>query len=95
MQNEEHRLLTAAASMALIGAIIGLGKLLQSRERLTWRLAIGRAITTSALAVAAFSVLAWIPGISIYAVIGMGALLASLGESFIEKLINRSIGGKD
>lgn len=95
MQNEEHRLLTAAASMALIGAIIGLGKLLQSRERLTWRLAIGRAITTSALAVAAFSVLAWIPNISIYAVIGMGALLASLGESFIERLINRSIGGKD
>lgn len=56
-------------------------------ERITWRLAIGRAIVTAGLAVAAFSVLAFIPDAPKLLIAGVSALAASLGESGIERII--------
>ena len=69
-------------------AIIGVGKLLQSGGKLTWKLVAGRAIVTSALGIGAFSVLAWLPDIPDLALVGIAALLASLGESLLETAIN-------
>ena len=77
-----------ATVVAAIGAIIGLGKLLQSGEKLTLRLAIGRGITTAALSVIAFAIMAWMPEIDPIAVVGISVFLASVGESELEKLVN-------
>ena len=95
MQNEEQRLLVAALSIAGVGALIGFGKLLQSKVQITWRLAIGRAITTGALSVCAFAVLAWIPDANIPAIMGIGVFLASLGDSAIENIINSYVNKSD
>ncbi|KVU68946.1 hypothetical protein WK72_14580 [Burkholderia ubonensis] len=76
-----------------MGVIIGLGKLLASNEKFTWRLAIGRAIVSAGLAVAAGSLLAFVPGMSQMAVLGLAAASSVLGEQFLEKLIHIRAGG--
>ncbi|HEF4732925.1 hypothetical protein [Burkholderia multivorans] len=76
-----------------MGVVIGLGKLLASNEKFTWRLAIGRSIVSAGLAVAAGSLLAFIPGMSQMAVIGLAAASSVLGEQFLEKLIHLRAGG--
>ena len=92
--NEFQRTLYAAISVSIIGFFIGIGKLLQSRVKITWRLMIGRGITTGALAMASFSVLAWMPDVSLVAIVGIGALIASIGESAIENIINSYVSKK-
>lgn len=76
-----------------MGVIIGLGKLLASDEKFTWRLAIGRAIVSAGLSVAAGAIIAFIPGLNQMAVLGLAAASAVLGEQFIEKLIHLKAGG--
>lgn len=76
-----------------MGFVIGLGKLLASNEKFTWRLAIGRAIVSSGLAVAAGALLAFVPGMTQMAVIGLAAASSVLGEQFLEKLIHLRAGG--
>jgi hypothetical protein len=76
-----------------MGVIIGLGKLLASDEKFTWRLAIGRAIVSAGLSVAAGAIIAFIPGLSQMAILGLAAASAVLGEQFIEKLIHLKAGG--
>lgn len=88
MKNE-NEVFTIAAIVAGVGAIIGIGKLLQSTENLTPRLIAGRAITTAALALVAFAILAWLPDLPAEAMVGFSALIASLGEQSVEKMINR------
>lgn len=86
--HDSHPLITVAA----IGAIAGLGKLLISNEPITIRLAVGRAISSSLLGVSAGTVMVWIPDISYTALVGLSAALASLGTSAIERLLQRFIG---
>jgi len=76
-----------------MGVVIGLGKLLASDEKFTWRLAIGRSIVSAGLAVAAGSLLAFLPGVGQLAIIGLAAASAVLGEQFLEKLIHLRAGG--
>ena len=76
-----------------MGVIIGLGKLLASDEKFTWRLAIGRAIVSAGLSVAAGAIIAFIPGLNQMAILGLAAASAVLGEQFIEKLIHLKAGG--
>ncbi|MBF3417190.1 holin [Burkholderia pseudomallei] len=76
-----------------MGVVIGLGKLLASNEKFTWRLAIGRSIVSAGLAVAAGSLLAFVPGVGQLAIIGLAAASAVLGEQFLEKLIHIRAGG--
>jgi hypothetical protein len=75
-----------------IGLLVGLGKLLASTEKITWRLVFGRAFVSSALAVASASVLTFIPGISQLALIGLAAAFSVLGEQFLEKLLATKAG---
>lgn len=77
------------AYLASLGAAIGLGQLLLSDEVITWRRAIGRAIVTAGLSAGGASVLAWIPGLPTAAVIGIGAAVASLGTSGLERMFQR------
>ena len=80
------------AYIAGLGLLIGLGKLLASKETFSWRLAVGRAIVSAGLAVAAGAILAFMPGVSQLAIIGLAAASAVLGEQFLEKMIHAKTG---
>lgn len=85
--------LAQAALFAAVGVAIGLGQLLASREVLTVRIIIGRALSTGGLAMAAGIALVWLPDLPLVAQIGVAAALASLGTSGLERLFQRWIGG--
>lgn len=80
------------AYLAGIGALVGLGKLLMSKEPLSFRLMLGRTLVSTGLAVAAGSVLAFIPGVSQLGLIGLAAASSVLGEQFLERLVNAKAG---
>lgn len=90
--NSDLSLREMLAYVAGLGLLIGLGKLLASKETFSWRLAIGRAIVSAGLAVAAGAILAFMPGISQLAVIGLAAASSVLGEQFLEKLLHTKAG---
>lgn len=77
------------ATLAAIGAAIGLGQLFIGEEPITWRRAIGRALVTAGLAVGAAASLTWIPGMTTTALIGLGAAVATLGTAGLERLVQR------
>lgn len=83
----------AAAAMAGTGLLIGLGQLLASEEKLTPRIIFGRAFSSAGLALIAGALLIQIPDIPLLALIGLSALIASLGTSFLEKFLNNYFGG--
>lgn len=76
----------------VIGAIIGVGKLLSSKEADSVRLIIGRAISTGAVAVAAGAILIWVPNLPQLGRIGVAAGLAVLGTAGLERILMRIIG---
>lgn len=75
-----------------IGMLIALGQILQAKEPITFKQALGRCITTGGLALVAGSVLALFPGLPFIAQIGIAAMLASLGNSGLELMIQRIFG---
>lgn len=81
-----------ALLFGLIGVITGLGQLMASKEQLTWRIIVGRCLSTAGIAIAAGVVLLVYPEIPPLAQIGVAAALASLGTSAIERLIQRVLG---
>ena len=93
MQQWAQQLLHAS-TLAFVGLVVGIGKLLQSREILHWRVVVGRALTAGALGMAAGTVLAWWPDLPWVAQAGMAAALASLGTSGLERVFSRVVGGK-
>lgn len=72
-----------------VGALAGLGQLLASEERVTLRLAVGRAVTSGLLGTAAAAVSVWLPDIGVVEIVGVACALASLGTSGVESLIQR------
>jgi len=90
--NSDLSLSEMLAYIAGFGALIGLGKLLASNEKFSWRLAVGRAMVSAGVAVAAGSLLAFMPGLSQLAVIGLAAASAVFGEQFLEKLLHAKSG---
>lgn len=83
-----------AALFSVVGITIGLGQLLASREPITWRIAIGRSLSTGGLGMAAGAVLVWVPDLPLLGQIGIAASLASLGASGLERLFQRAIAGR-
>lgn len=71
-----------------IGAVVGgLGNLLASQEQLSWRIVVGRAMSSGALGVAtALLIVVW-PDIPPFALAGAAALAGSLGTSGLERLL--------
>lgn len=90
--NDSLTLRETLLALVVVGLVVGLGKLLASNEKLSWRLAIGRALVSAGLAVAAGALLAFIPGLSQLAIIGLAAASAVFGEQFLEKLIHIKSG---
>lgn len=80
--------------MIAAGIFTGLGQLLASTEKLTWRIVIGRAMSSAALGGAAGLAYAWFPSMPIEAAIGGACALASLGTSGLELLVKRFLGVK-
>ncbi|KQV99958.1 hypothetical protein [Rhizobacter sp. Root1221] len=92
MRDESLGLTQMLATLAVVGVVIAVGKLLASNEKFCWRLAFGRSIVSAGLAVAAGAILAFVPGVPQLGVIGLAAASAVLGEQFLEKLIANKVG---
>lgn len=82
------------ATIAAMGAAIGLGQLLSSADEITLRLAVGRAVVSAGISLSAGAGLMLLPTMSPVAVIGLAALLGSLGTSGLERMAKRAIGPK-
>lgn len=78
-----------ALAFSGIGVLIALGQILQTKDPITLKVAIGRCITTGGIALVAGATLTLFPGIPFIAQIGIAAMLASLGNSGLELLIHR------
>lgn len=81
--------LASVLMFAAVGMIIGVGQLLASKEVLTTRIIVGRALSTAGIAIASGSALVWIPDLPLLGQIGLAALLASLGTSGLERISQR------
>lgn len=87
MQDHEKSLLT----ILIIGGLIGMSKLLVSKEPLSIRLVIGRTILGSAASAVAGIVLLQIPDISPLALVGIASGLGILGSTFIEEYLKNNV----
>lgn len=75
--------------LAGAGLVAGLGQLLASPEKLTARIVVGRALSSMALGVTAGTALSWLPQMPIEALMGLACLIASLGTSGLERLLQK------
>lgn len=85
MQQEEQTLL----KLALIGALIGLGKVLVSDEKLNFKVVIGRVILGAGVSMIAGAALVEFPELSTTALIGIASALGILGNTAIESILRR------
>ncbi len=82
--------------LIVIGGLIGMSKLLVSKEPLSVRLLIGRTILGSATSLIAGVVILQIPNVSPLALIGLASSLGILGSTFIEEYLKnrvKNLGG--
>lgn len=86
MTPEDIKLL---GSLAAVGAIVAVGKMLASEEKIKPRQIIGRAILSAALGVCAGAAVIVIPGISFVAQVALACVLTSLGVSALEAVFNK------
>jgi len=86
------RELINAALLAGAGVAVGIGQLLHSKEPLSWRIVLGRAMSSGGLGMAAGAALSWAPDLPFGAQLGIAAALASLGTSGLERIFSRVVG---
>lgn len=89
-----HDQLTWPFIFSIVGISIGLGQLLASNERITPRILVGRSLSTGGLAMAAGTVLVWVPDLPFVGQIGVAAALASLGNAGLERIFQRALKGR-
>lgn len=89
---EEFSTWQVLTGMGLVGVLTALGQLLASNEELTPRIILGRALASIGLSVSAGAILLWMTDVPPLALIGLSAGLASLGTSFLEKLMQKKFG---
>ncbi|SAK15838.1 phage holin family 2 protein [Burkholderia multivorans] len=77
--------------LVIMGALIGVAKLLVSDEQLTFRLVAGRAILGSASSMVAGVALMQIPDLSPLALLGIGSALGIIGSQYLEMLLRRHV----
>ena len=75
--------------LAIMGALIGVAKLLVSSEALTLRVILGRSILGSATSLVAGVVLIQIPSIPPLALLSIGSALGILGQQYLERLLRK------
>lgn len=81
--------------LAAIGLMVGIGQLLASDERLTWRIVVGRALISSALGMSSTVIFLFLPEVPFFVLLGLACGLVSLGTSGLERafqvIFNRGI----
>lgn len=77
------------ALLAGAGVVAGIGQLLASTEKLTTRIVVGRALSSAALGASAGTALTWLPEMPLEAMIGLACVIASLGTSGLERLLQK------
>ena len=80
------------SAMSMIGIITALGQLLASEEKLTCRIIIGRTLSSVGLAISSGAIMLWFTDPHPLALIGVSAGVASLGTSFLERIIQKKLG---
>lgn len=80
---------TTSATIVLIGAGVGIGKLLVTRTPLTAGLVFGHSLVSAGFALSGLALLAVIPSLVLEAKLGLAAMFSSLGLVGLEKLANR------
>jgi hypothetical protein len=80
---------------SVLGALIGLGQLLDSAERLSWRVVVGRALVSAGVASTAPALLMWFPQMPRMAEFAFAAMLASLGTSALQSIVKRLLIGRN
>ena len=78
----------------ILGALIGLGQVLDSAEQLTWRIVVGRVLVSAGLAATAPVLLVWFPGMPRMAEFALAAAFASLGTSALQSIVRRLLTGR-
>jgi len=89
MSPGEQQVTKTVAVLGLAGFIAGLGTLLASKEHLTVRIVIGRAISSIVLGVTASLSILWYPDITLETKIAIACGIASLGTSGLERLYQK------
>ena len=89
---QDHSTWQILSAMSMIGIITALGQLLASKEKLTWRIIIGRTLSSVGLAISSGAILLWFTNPHPLALIGVSAGAASLGTSFLEKIVQKKLG---
>ena len=89
---QEYNVWQLFGAMSMIGIITALGQLLASEEKLTCRIIIGRSLSSVGLAISSGAVMLWFTNPHPLALIGVSAGVASLGTSFLERLIQKKLG---
>ncbi|HDR9033736.1 holin [Burkholderia vietnamiensis] len=85
MQEHEKTFL----ELIVMGALIGIAKLLVSSEQLTFRVIVGRALMGSATSMVAGIALLQIPNLDPLALLGIGSALGIVGSQYIEIMLRR------
>ncbi|BEM82136.1 MAG: holin [Serratia marcescens] len=80
--------------LLLLGAVIGLGKVLVDDARLTLRLVLGRMVLGSAVSLIAGVILIRFPDIDELALVAVSAALGILGHTVIESMLKRYVETK-
>lgn len=78
----------------ILGTLIGLGQILDSSERLSWRVVVGRSLVSAGLASMAPALLTWFPQMPRMAEFAFAAVLASLGTSALQALVRKVLVGR-
>lgn len=81
-------------SLAAVGAVIGLGKLLVSDEPVTARKAIGHCIVSGGIGGCASLILIPMPDVPLPVLVGAACALASLGASTLTILLQKYVEKK-
>jgi hypothetical protein len=79
------------ARMAAIGAAVGVAQVLMSKDPVTVRSTVGKAISNAVLAVSAAATLAVVPGLNPFVLTGISALVATLGTEGLQKLFQKYV----
>jgi len=87
MQEHEQSLYT----LIVVGAMIGLGKLLASSEQLTLRLVLARTVMGSATSMVAGIALIQFPDLNPVALLGLGSALGIIGAQALEAYFKRRL----
>ena len=79
----------AIGSLAGAGLVMGIAKMLASGEKVTWKQALGRAITSGGLGVCAAALTVVFPALSFTALVGFACVISSLGADALQNLFTR------